>query len=93
MQEIILIFFLGCIGTAIRSYLSAYGKYHLLLANIIGVCLAAISFNNDLSLLLTGFCGSITTLSTLVKIGYDDKKYYVLTILINLTLFYILVSS
>lgn len=91
MQELVLVFLLGCLGTAIRYYLSEKGKYFLLLANCIGVVVAAICVNFGFDLILAGFCGSITTLSTLVYIGYQDYKYYLITIFVNFGLFYLLI--
>lgn len=92
MQELVIVFLLGCIGTAIRYYLSEKGKYFLLLANCIGVIVAAICVTYGFDLILAGFCGSITTLSTLVYIGFTDFKYYLITIFVNIGGFYLIIN-
>lgn len=92
MQELIIVFGLGCLGTAIRYYLSMRGKYFLLLANCLGVISAGICVIYGFDLLLAGFCGSVTTLSTLVYIGYTDYKYYLITCSLNFILFYLIIN-
>lgn len=70
------IFLFGCMGTAIRLFLLEKSKEGILLANIFGVMSALVLDN---SAIITGFSGSLSTFSSLIKQSYQKK---ILTIII-----------
>lgn len=86
MANILIIFILGMIGTYLRVTASRRSINTLMLANITGVVIASILSIYDFNLLITGFCGSLTTLSTLIVIGSENKRYLFNTVMISFVL-------
>jgi fluoride ion exporter CrcB/FEX len=86
MVDIMIVFLFGMLGTFIRVQATRKSINMLMVANVSGVVIASILVAYDFNLIITGFCGSLTTISTLIVIGHENKRYLFMTILISFIL-------
>lgn len=78
---ILYIFIFGCIGSLLRFIFLTNFKSGLLISNCLGVFLALLIFPSN-PIFVTGFCGSLTTFSALIKKGFSDLNYLFLTVFV-----------